>query len=153
MAKSKKKSSILWSVEGDFKLQASRQVSPRIPRAQFRSLSPVHSNHDSSSQASPPRPKTIFGDFATPSSGVRVSTKPRHRASSSASCDNKGVSSSGSRAGSSASTERAGSTLLSSTLLVCVSSQPLCQEVPLHNHRQFFQPLLVLLLVLSGPAR
>jgi hypothetical protein len=49
MAKSKKKSSILRSIEGDFKLQTSRQVSLRILKAQFHNLSPVHSDHDSSS--------------------------------------------------------------------------------------------------------
>jgi hypothetical protein len=38
--------------------------------------------------------------------------------------------------------------LLQSTPLVCLSGQPLRLKVPLHNHRHFFQPLLVLLLVL-----
>ncbi|KAJ6866568.1 hypothetical protein NC652_037957 [Populus alba x Populus x berolinensis] len=38
--------------------------------------------------------------------------------------------------------------LLCPTLLVRLFGQPLCQEVLLHNHRHFFHPLLVLLLVL-----
>jgi hypothetical protein len=67
MAKSKKKSTILRSVQGDFKLQTSHQVSPSISRAQFRSQSPVQSDFGSSSKASPPRTRVVFSDYVTPS--------------------------------------------------------------------------------------
>ncbi|KAJ6973858.1 hypothetical protein NC653_034010 [Populus alba x Populus x berolinensis] len=120
MAKSKKKSLILRCVEGDFKLKASRQVSMRIPRAQFPSQSLVHSNHDSLSQASPPRTRVVFLDFTIPSSGVRVSSKCKNKAMqqtrSLTSYDSKGISSGGSRASTPASTEQARSTPYMSNL-------------------------------------
>jgi hypothetical protein len=59
MAKSKKQSSILRSGGGDFARQASGQDTSRLPKAQLRSLSPIQSDHDSSSQASLPRPKLM----------------------------------------------------------------------------------------------
>lgn len=117
MAKLKNKSSILRSVQGDFRLQASRQASTtRIPRAQIRSQSPVQSDPDSPSQASPTRTRVVFADFATLSSGARVSSKMRnktmHKTRSSAPSsplptpsDNKAASSGGSRVGAPTSSE------------------------------------------------
>ncbi|KAL3573144.1 hypothetical protein D5086_027048 [Populus alba] len=81
---------------------------------------PVQFDPVSSSQASPPRTRVVFVDFATPSYGARVSSKCRNRVmhknrSSAPSSpiltpsDNKADSSNGSRSGTLASTRRVGS--------------------------------------------
>ncbi|KAJ6864996.1 hypothetical protein NC651_035532 [Populus alba x Populus x berolinensis] len=119
LGKIKEESLILRSTQRDFKLQTSHQTPPHIPRAPFCNQSPVHSDSNSSTQASPPRTRVVFADFATPSSGVMVSSQRRnramHKARSSAPSlpvidGNKGISSDDSRAGVSTSANRARST-------------------------------------------
>ncbi|KAL3574042.1 hypothetical protein D5086_024655 [Populus alba] len=79
MGKLKTKSKTIWSIQRDFKLQASCQVSPNISRAQFRSQSPVPSDSSSSSKTSPPRTRVVFADYVTSSNGVRSSNHNRNR--------------------------------------------------------------------------
>jgi len=98
MAKSKKHSLTRRSGGGDFELQPSVRAPSRTHRAPLRSLSPVQLDSESSTQGLPPRPKLIFGDFASIPLGIRVSANSRSKSSSSSSCARKGVSNEGSQA-------------------------------------------------------
>uniref|UniRef100_A0A2K1Y9R9 DUF4283 domain-containing protein n=1 Tax=Populus trichocarpa TaxID=3694 RepID=A0A2K1Y9R9_POPTR len=80
MTKSKTKTSLLKSVQGDFSLQVPRHGSAsRATRALSRSRLPVQQDITSASPIfTTPRKKAVLADFASPSSGVRVSSKHRN---------------------------------------------------------------------------
>ncbi|KAJ6956271.1 hypothetical protein NC652_007385 [Populus alba x Populus x berolinensis] len=122
MAKLKKQSSSLWSGGRDFTLQTSGQMNLRLPRVQLRSLSPVQSDHESSSQALPPRPRLTFGDFASFPRGTRVSPNTRYKSSSLASYANKYDTPDGSRINHTVSSERATTSLSDTATSVRTSS-------------------------------
>jgi len=82
MAKSKNKSSILRSVQRDFRLHASRQTfASRMPRAQSHSRSPVLQDLMSPSDQAftPPGTRVVFTDLAGSPREARVSSKRRNR--------------------------------------------------------------------------
>jgi hypothetical protein len=95
MVKSKQLAISRRSGGGDFALQPSVRAPLRTPRVPLRSLSPVQSDSESSTQGLPPRPKLTFGEFASIPLGVRVSANSRLQSSSSSSCARKGVSNGG----------------------------------------------------------
>lgn len=83
MAKSKNKSSILRSVQRDFRLHASRQTfASRMPRAQSHSRSPVLQDLMSPSDQAftPPGTRVVFADLAGSPREARISSKRRNRA-------------------------------------------------------------------------
>ncbi|KAJ6965381.1 hypothetical protein NC652_003307 [Populus alba x Populus x berolinensis] len=82
MAKSKNKSLIIRSVQGNFKLEASHQASTLcMLKAQSRSQSPVQQDPLSPSHASTlPRTKVVFADFVGLSREARVLSKHKNRA-------------------------------------------------------------------------
>ncbi|KAJ6976280.1 hypothetical protein NC653_031966 [Populus alba x Populus x berolinensis] len=98
MAKSKKLYITRRSCGRDFELQPSVCAPLRTHRVPLRSLSPVQSDLESSTQGLPPRPKLTFGDFAWIPIGNRVSMNSRLKSSSSSSYARKGVSNEGSQA-------------------------------------------------------
>lgn len=97
MAKSKKQSLSRRPGGEDFALQPSARASLRTSRVPLRSLSPVQSDSESSTQGLPPQPKLTFGEFASTPLGVRVSMNSCLQSSSSSSCARKGTSNKGSQ--------------------------------------------------------